>query len=622
MPTVLGPSAPAAESPRPSAKPPFVDRSVPFEIPDDVPISSLTDMRVGPWRICMDTPNRHGISFGALFPEDCAQISEGIEHGVPVDFVGDRTERFGPNLPISIEDRPKVSKVINDDVRDGKKAGPYARKPFPIMCISPIGCVPKKNSEKVRVIHHLSFPHGGDSVNASILKKEQQLPRFGTAARAIRRLGKGALLIKLDVSAAYKQIPVRKQDWPLLGFLWEGQYYYERVLPFGLRSSCRLWDLYAAALHYFLFEQTGVDCAREVIHYVDDFLFVVAPGKEAEAHRMLEGAKALCAKLGLPLAADKTEGPTTCLTFLGIELDSVALEARLPKERLAEINLRMMEWGKRTSASIKELQSIAGLLNFACAVVPPGRYFVRRIWNKVKALTAAGFNRHAAGDLGPEVMKDFAWWQEFLPRWNGISMLYNKDWENAAHISLATDACDTGFGGHWGSRWFEGTWAPAVWSEAMRDRTKRSMPFCELYALVVAATLWGKEWHGKKVIFECDCMPVVQAVEKCNSKSDSVMHLLRILCNLACEHGFDFKVAHIRGVTNIIADALSRYGDCQEFRALCPNAYKHPMKLPEVPLPSPYAELKYPKPREPSPLSLSSAKKRNSSHKPLSALGL
>lgn len=593
--------APAARTLRPEEKPPFVEAAVSAELAR-VPISSLTLMRAPPWVALMSKRNKQGISYRAHVPDECARILEGILNGVPVDYEGDRSiDRYGPNLKIDPAHVPKVDAVIKADVAAGKKAGPFAVKPFPVMCISPIGCVPKKNSEKVRVIHHLSFPHGGDSVNATITEVRQSLPRFGHAARAISKLGLGAWLIKLDVSAAYKQIPVRREDWPLLGFLWEGKYYYERVLPFGLRSSCRLWDLYAAALHFFLDHFTGANCEHEVIHYVDDFLFVVEPGQEEEAKRMLAGAMALCKMLGLPLAPEKTEGPVQCLTFLGIELDTLELESRLPASRLAELKLRMMEWGSRTHATIRELQSIAGLLNFACSVVPPGRYFLRRIIDRIKALEAGKVPPHAMGRLGPEIQLDFAWWRDYLPQWNGVSMLYEAEWTRGDHISLATDACDTGFGGYWGHRWFEGPWSPAVWGEALRGRVERSMPFLELYALVAAAALWGDQWKGRKVTFLTDCEPVALAIRKCSSTSESVMHLLRCLCEIACRCGFDFKVEHIPGLTNIVPDLLSRYGDCQEFRDECPQAEPKPTPLPAISLPLPLADPVAPKPRLPAP---------------------
>ena len=99
-----------------------------------------------------------------------------------------------------------------------------------------------------------------------------------------------------------------------------GKYYYERVLPFGLKSSCRLWELYAAALHFFFERVLGIGV---VIHYIDDFLFVVQT--KCEADRCLRAALRLGKTLGIPMAAEKTEGPTTCLTFLGIELDAARM---------------------------------------------------------------------------------------------------------------------------------------------------------------------------------------------------------------------------------------------------------------------------------------------------------
>ena len=44
----------------------------------------------------------------------------------------------------------------------------------------------------------------------------------------------------------------------------------------------------------------------------------------------------LCEQLGVPLAPDKTVRPTTSLQFLGITLDTVSMEARLPDEKLAQ----------------------------------------------------------------------------------------------------------------------------------------------------------------------------------------------------------------------------------------------------------------------------------------------
>ena len=305
---------------RPGAKPPFQaahPQMAPLPVipksrfTDLTPISDLTTMKLDRWRHWLSRSSERSASYQQLHPDLCERILQGIEFGVPVDYEGDRSkDRFGPNLRILPEHVDKVSKVIDDDAKARKKAGPFDSKPFPRMCISPIGAVPKHGTNKVRVIHHLSYPHHGDSVNAGVVEEHMHLPSFGHAARAVQEMGRGCFLIKLDVEAAYKQVPVRREDWPLLGFMWQGKWYYERVLPFGLRSSCRLWELYAAALHFFIHSILPMHGPRRTIHYVDDFLFVVQ-GEKAIADQLLANTLELCADLGLPMAADKTVGPVT-----------------------------------------------------------------------------------------------------------------------------------------------------------------------------------------------------------------------------------------------------------------------------------------------------------------------
>ena len=42
--------------------------------------------------------------------------------------------------------------------------------------------------------------------------------------------------------------------------------------------------------------------------------------------------KDICSLLGVPLALEKIEGPTHCLTFLGITLDTQSMQAHLPED--------------------------------------------------------------------------------------------------------------------------------------------------------------------------------------------------------------------------------------------------------------------------------------------------
>ena len=554
---------------RPGPKPPYMDV-------DPTTVGELTRMRTEPW---VKWLRRTG--YANLFPEASEEILNGIENGVDVGFHGPRDrDRDCINLRSATECEEiaqKVDAVIAKDVRDKKKAGPFEKRPaFPHFSISPIGAVPKKNSEKIRVIHHLSYPFGGDSINASVDDSYQPLGSFDQAADAVRAYGRSCSLIKLDVEAAYKQVPVRRKDWPLLGFKWRGMYYYERCLPFGLKSSCRLWELYATALHHFFVKSTAVNA---VVHYVDDFLFVVVG--ESVAHSALKSALATCDELGVPMAPDKIEGPITRLTFLGIELDTAKMEARLSEDRLSDIKRLLMDWENKSAATVRETEQLVGTLQFAAKVVRTGRTFMRRIMDFARDGLQRTGQRDTEIKITASLRCDIEWWRRFISKWNGISLLYELEWIKATKLDLTTDACDAGFGAHYNGRWFRSDWSDSVTAEAFR-LTRISMPFYELYALVTAAAAWGEEWCGKRIEFHCDCENVVKAIYNGTSKSHSQAALLRHLHTIAATHGFEFKVYHIAGVDNTLADLLSR-DRMDEFFQHAPDANKEPDSFPQLP---------------------------------------
>jgi hypothetical protein len=561
---------------RPTLKPPLDGRIG----GDTTPIAALTGMRTPAW---LHWLSRGGAdSYGTRCPRETALIIDGILNGIDVDFEGDRSvARWARNLPIRPEDKAKVQKVIDADVAAGKKAGPFVHAPCSNFVVSPIGAVPKKDLGKIRVIHHLSFPFKGNSVNAGVVDEPMTLGSVDAACAAIVRFGRGCFLIKLDVEAAYKQVPVRPGDWHLLGFMWEGKYYYERVLPFGLKSSCRLWELYAAALHDFFARRL---CVPVVIHYIDDFLFVVELKPQAE--QLLTLALGMCRDLGIPMAADKTEGPTTCLTFLGIELDTERMEARLPGAKLLELQALSFVWARKERATVRELQSLTGSLNFATSVVRPGRAYLRRIINHMKRQRRDAASRHVEWDIPPDVKADIAWWREFIAEWNGVSLFYELEWRDAEFIELYTDACNTGFGACYGNAWFGGEWSAAELASALRV-TRLSMPFLELRALVLAAATWGHTWTGKRITFRSDCESAVNAVNNLTSTIDEMQHQIRHLTMLACRHGFEFRCRHVPGVANVIADVLSRGGGYQEIRARRPDTAWEQVATPVPPLPLP-----------------------------------
>ena len=186
--------------------------------------------------------------------------------------------------------------------------------------------------------------------------------------------------------------------------------------------------------------------------------------------------------------------------------------------------------------------------------------------------------------MSREMQADIAWWRRFLCGWNGASLLFDQHWTEDSTLNVHSDACNDGFGAYHGIAWICGHWSPAQLAAAQRS-SRYSMPFLEMLALVIAAATWGHAWTGKRIVFNCDCMSVVAAIQKRRSKQPDLDHLTRVLVTVAANYAFDLRARHIPGRTNKIADILSRQGDSADFRRAMPNADRAPTRAADVPLP-------------------------------------
>ena len=131
---------------------------------------------------------------------------------------------------------------------------------------------------------------------------------------------RGAWLVKADIKEAHRAIPVHPEDQPLLGVSWNGTTYIDKVLPFGLRSAPKIFSAVADAIQWVL-SRHGIPLS---LHYLDDYILVTRDRQEAELQKST--LQSVFDSLGVPLELSKLEGPSTCMTFLAIEVDSDSLQ--------------------------------------------------------------------------------------------------------------------------------------------------------------------------------------------------------------------------------------------------------------------------------------------------------
>ena len=316
----------------------------------------------------------------------------------------------------------------------------------------------------------------------------------------------------------------------------------DTCLPFGLRSAPKLFNILADLLAWII-EQHGV---QPLLHYLDDYL-TMGPPHSYTCQQNLDTIKQICDILGVPLALENVEGPTTCLSFLGITLDTTAMEARLPPEKLQRLRLLVTEWTKKSKATKRSILSLVGQLQHAAKVVRQGRTFVSRIYKTAAKVKKLDFYTR----LNHEFQSDLRWWDTFLYQWNGLSLLRWSTGQQRPDITIQTDAS-----GSWGcGAFYHGQWLQWQWSQ---EWTSIGIMAKELTPIILSCAVWGKLLWRQKVLFQCDNSSVVASIQKGSCKDSQVMHLLRILSFFTAYYDIELIAAHIPGVANATADHLSR----------------------------------------------------------------
>lgn len=520
-----------------------------------------------------ETPVRLERMVGYLrrYPDRRAAVllEEGFRYGFKIPTAVAPSGAFRGNLHSAREHPGVVGEKLEKEVRLGRMAGPFASPPLVDLVVSPLGVVTKKEANKFRLIHHLSFPKGA-SVNDGIDPELCSVvyTSFDAAVDWVKRFGKGALLAKTDIEAAFRLLPVHPESLRFLGCFWEGGFYVDRCLPMGCSLSCAYFEAFSSFLEWVVREVSG---CTSVIHYLDDFL-CIGSGSDRVCSLILSTVEQVAADFGVPLAPGKTEGPSTVLSFLGIVIDTDKMECRLPEDKLSALRVEVERAARLRKIKLRELQSLLGKLNFACRIIPMGRIFNRRL----AAATAGVFAPHHYVRLGAELRGDLRVWASFLECFNGRA-LWMSDAVSSFDIDLFTDAAGSvGFGAFCQGHWCFERW-PLVWIE--RGWVK-NMALLELFPILVAVVVWGDLFRNRKICFHCDNMGVVLAINQLSASSPPVVKLLQQLVLECLALNAWVMARHVAGISNDIADALSR-SQWERFRSLAPAADKEGVACPK-----------------------------------------
>ena len=280
--------------------------------------------------------------------DDAEYIIQGFTEGFRIGFVGPHVHSYARNHKSVTDNEQVFASKISKELSANRICGPFKVLPFPNLRVSPLGLIPKRDGD-YRVIHDLSYPKG-QGINADIPREftHVQYETLDWVLDLIRKVGRGALIAKADIENAFRLLPIHPDDHELLGFCFNGYYYYDCCLPMGCSSSCRIFEKFSTSLQWIMAKHYNV---TSMTHILDDFIFVNSPSSQS-CLQDLEAFLNLASRLNIPIKQSKTCQPATVATVHGVEVDTIDMKIRLPADKLSKLVTLLDTFSKRKKSHV------------------------------------------------------------------------------------------------------------------------------------------------------------------------------------------------------------------------------------------------------------------------------
>ena len=515
----------------------------------------------GPVSESMQQPKAAQVSTDLIFESWATELSHdpdmdfilnGIQHGFQLLAVDPIVAHaFTPNNKSAL--RPGAQEQIEAQLVNGLQLDHFAvadQSHMPLV-INALGAVPKKNSDDVRMIMDCSRP---PTMNANSYIDLDHY-KYVTVDDAANLCQPGCWLAKVDLKHAYRSVGTHPASWRVTGMSWcfsgskAPTYLYDKRLPFGARASPMIFHRLTQAVCRIMANK-----GYTVLAYLDDFLIIEPTHLRCRA--AFDTLINLLQCLGFTINWTKVLYPTQCLTFLGIEIDTVQCELRLPDDRVTELLSLCKTTILKRKCSKLHLQRLLGKLNWAARVVRGGRSFLRRLITLANSVKRP----HHRIYLNLSARADLLWWTSLLPAHNCKTLFPSAIPQLPTPV--LTDASTSGGGCVWDTDWMYVNWAldhPALYPLHINYK--------ETFAIVLAVWRWAPLWSGYRVVVKSDSQVAAALLNKGSSRCPVIMAWIRSLFWLKEYFSFSLFVEHIPGSINTLADSISRLDDVRHWPA-------------------------------------------------------
>ena len=451
--------------------------------------------------------------------------------GYKIAFVRTPTQtRAPPPIIMGREETKLVQEELDSLIQKGAVVEPHLALDGGF--VSNIFLVPKKDGGQRPVVNL-------KALNQFVQTDHFKMEGLHTVKQLVRP---GDWLIKIDLKDAYFAIPIHHTQTQFLRFQFRGKTYEFRCLPFGLSSAPLVFTKTLKPV-VALLRELGVRC----VIYIDDILVM------AESSAMLRDQSAgvlyLLEALGFTINYEKSIiEPTQELEYLGVVLNTTAMELRLPGEKLKKIRL---EAGKIAQGAepltARVLARLIGKMNAASQVIPPAPLFYRHLQRALsQALERGNQSYETQLTLSEECREELQWWMTKMSKWNGRTLVKSE-----FDMTITSDASLWGWGATNGTRKTGGPWS--------NEERRQHINCLELLAARLALQTFAKNSTRVSILLRLDNSTAVAYINNLGGTvSRELILLTRSLWMWCLERNIQIVAQHLPGSTNKVADEESR----------------------------------------------------------------
>jgi hypothetical protein len=155
----------------------------------------------------------------------------------------------------------------------------------------------------------------------------------------------------MDIKFAFRLLPCYPGDFSILGFKIGSEFYIDKCMLMGCSISCSIFEKCSTFLHWLTQYEAG---SSDLDHYLDYFFFA-GLAEISDCQSLMKAFINVCKRLNVPIADEKTEGPTCIMEYLGLTINTRDMTIQIPEKKLKEL---LSQLKLAFSKSLKQLQSL------------------------------------------------------------------------------------------------------------------------------------------------------------------------------------------------------------------------------------------------------------------------